>query len=69
MLSYKLDFTSCVIMLGFGKSSHILEYASVIWAPYTKCYIVTLEKYNIKLHVLPAIITPDMVVLQLWLMC
>ena len=25
MLSYKLDFSSCVIMPGFGKSSHILS--------------------------------------------
>ena len=24
MLSYKMDFSSCDIMLGFGKSSHIL---------------------------------------------
>ena len=23
MLSYKMDFSSCTIMLGFGKSSHI----------------------------------------------
>ena len=26
MLSYKLDFSYCVIMLGFGKSSHIYRY-------------------------------------------
>ena len=28
MLSYKLDFSSCGIVLGFGKSSHILHIAN-----------------------------------------
>ena len=30
MFSYKMDFSSCDIMPGFGKSSHILQFASFL---------------------------------------
>ena len=33
MLSYKLDFSSCVIMPGFGKSSHIYPEDEIIALP------------------------------------
>ena len=30
LASYKMDFSSCDIMPGFGKSSHILQFASFL---------------------------------------
>ena len=40
--SYKMDFSSCAIMLGFGKSSHIYDSPDVNYVYMHSCmYIVT----------------------------
>ena len=51
MLSYKMDFSSCDIMPGFGKSSHIYVYNNIIHMHDIYVYDVEISATRNEVHV------------------
>ena len=68
MLSYKMDFSSCAIMLGFGKSSHDVATSAtyIIWQNIQGGKLLQLE-YKMSIHRKTFVVAASFNIEYLWL--